>query len=87
MEAQNTQDTDSPRRRSIAVREGRREFEIEQSDEEERGAIKAIRALSAEVCDRCAKTGDLVEDEAGKTGRRYRTLRVPEQRTRPPTRE
>ena len=61
--------------RSIAVREGRLEVAVEQGDEEVRGVIDAIRAMSGEICDRCAGKGDPVEDATGETGSRCRTCR------------
>ena len=61
--------------RSIAVREGRLEVAVEQGDEEVRGVINAIRAMSGEICDRCAGKGDPVEDATGETGSRCRTCR------------
>ena len=78
-----TVETPIPRLRLIAVREGRLEFELDQGDQEERGVIEATRALSAEICDRCAKKGDPVEDEIGNAGCRCQTCRALEQRTRP----
>lgn len=72
-----------PKLRSIAVRKGRLEVAVEQGDEEDRGVIDAIRAMSGETCDRCAGKGDPVEDGTGKTGSRCRTCRSPGLRIRP----
>ena len=73
-----------PRLRSIAVREGRLEVAVEQGgDEEDRGVIDAVRAMSGETCDRCTEKGDPVEDDTGKAGSRCRTCRSPGLRIRP----
>ena len=68
---------------SFEVKDGTLRITLDQPDEHERGLIAGARALSAEICDRCARPGAPVENEEGHRGTRCDRCRTPDQTRRP----